>query len=169
MDITKAEQLINAIEPPHTLSDRQVHLAKLFVKEQMLDGFTVQNFCSANSLSSKSWYSWIDDADFKYYLNQIQDAVIPQDEKKAYEQMKKHLLKIPYMQNPSPKQIELFMDVFSYLADHDKKQKMESLGISNTNKTSSSKSVEDRKNALIGRLTGKPNQVEKGEDTDEFI
>ena len=52
----KAEALINAIEVPASLSDKQISMAKQFVKSSMMDGFTIAEFCKSNGISTKTWY-----------------------------------------------------------------------------------------------------------------
>lgn len=152
----KAEELINAIEPPSSLSEQQVHLAKQFVKKQMLDGFTVQAFCSENGISTKTFYEWKENPNFTFYLNEVSGAVIPEDEKDAFQKIKKHILKIAEKQNPSIKEIELFTETFSYVVENDKRERMEALGISDKKKpNASAKTVEERKSVLLGRLLRK--------------
>ncbi|KOS67117.1 hypothetical protein AEA09_14790 [Lysinibacillus contaminans] len=163
----KAEQLINAIKPPLTLSEQQVNLVKKLVKGRMLEGFTVQNFCKENSISTKTFYEWQESSDFTYYLNEIQNAVIPSDEKEAFQKLKKHILKIADKQNPSIKEIELFTNTFSYVVEQDKRDRMEALGMSGITKLNTAKSLEEKKSLLLQRLKpdspSKPNKT-KGED-----
>ncbi|QPC47363.1 phBC6A51 family helix-turn-helix protein [Mangrovibacillus cuniculi] len=150
----KTEQHVNAIKPPASLSVQQVELAKKFVKAKMLEGFTVGGFCKENRLSTSTWYEWQESADFKKYMDEVQSAVIPSDERDAFQAMKKHILKLAYLQNPTPKQVELFMDTFEYVAEADKKERMKALGISDEAKGSDEKTIEEKRKRLLTRLKG---------------
>jgi hypothetical protein len=160
---SKGEQLINAIEVPYSLSEQQATLAKKLVRAKMLDGFSIQSFCSENGISTKTFYAWQQNPDFTFYLNQVSDAIIPADEKDAFQKIKKHILKIADKQNPTIKEIELFTDTFSYVVESDKRERMEALGISDgNNKPNTAKSIEEKRSALLGRLMASPNS-NKGE------
>lgn len=160
----KQDQLVNTIAVPSGVSEKQARLAKAFVKAKMLEGFTVSNFCSENNISSKSWYEWMEKPEFKRYLNEVSSAVIPDDEREAFQALKKHLLKIPYMQSPTPKQIEMFLSVFEYVQEADKVDRMKALGIDNQQTSNiTGQSLEDRKRILLSRLMDKP----KGREVEE--
>jgi hypothetical protein len=150
----KGEQLINAIEVPYSLNEQQATLAKKLVKAKMLEGFSIQSFCTENNISTKTYYAWQENPDFTFYLNQVSDAIIPADEKEAFQKLKKHILKIADKQNPSIKEIELFTDTFSYVVESNKRERMEALGISDgkNNKPNTAKSIEEKRLALLGRL-----------------
>jgi hypothetical protein len=150
----KAEKLIDSIEVPYSLNEQQATLAKKLVKAKMLEGFSIQSFCTENGISTKTFYAWQENPDFTYYLNQVSDAIIPADEKDAFQKIKKHILKIADKQNPSIKEIELFTDTFSYVVESDKRERMEALGISDgkNNKPNTAKSIEEKRSALLGRL-----------------
>ncbi|WP_368298544.1 phBC6A51 family helix-turn-helix protein [Cytobacillus firmus] len=150
----KTEKALAAVAVPVKLSPQKAQLARLFAKEKLLEGFTVSNFCSDNGISTKTWYEWMEEADFKSYLNQVQSAIIPDDEREAFQQLKKHILKLPYKQNPTPKEIEMFMDVFGYVAEADKRERMEALGISDEKKPDI-KTLEEKRNSLLSRLKTK--------------
>lgn len=154
MAADNTDKLLNAIKKPDSISDRDAGLAKAFAKGKMMEGFTVGSFCKEHSVSTKTWYELLADNDFKAYLSQIQAVLIPDDERQAYEAMKKHLLKIPYLQNPTPKQIEIFMDVFSYVVEADKRDRMDALGIADGNKPVNEKTVDEKKAILLSRLKG---------------
>ena len=151
----KSEALLNAITVPPHLSDKQVMLAKQFVQSRMMDGFTIADFCKENGISSKTWYEYKEDEHFNVYLNEIQNAVIPSDEREAYEKIKKKIMQIADKQNPSVKEIELFTDTFAYVVEADKKERMDKLGLTNKAvKASSHRTVEEKKASLLSRLKG---------------
>lgn len=151
----KAEDLVNAIEPPISLSQQQVQIARLYAKDKMLEGFTVQSFCTENRLSTKTLYSWFENPDFDHYLKQIQDAIIPQSEKEAFQELKKKVLQIAYKQSPTIKEIELFTDLFSYVIEADKHERMEAMGLLDERKPNTHKTIEEKKASLLARLTSK--------------
>lgn len=163
----KPEELINAVAVPHTLSEKQVNIAKRYAQEYLLDGFTINDFCSDVGISTKTWYasSFLENPDFVDYLNAIKSAIIPQDEKLAYQELKKHILKLPYKQNITPKEIDMFLEVFGYVAEADKVERMQALGISEGGKKPlSAKSIEEKKASLLSRLLAKPNKTEKEDE-----
>lgn len=152
-DVKKPSSVLDSVEVPKGLSTRQIQIAKHYTIEKMKQGFTINAFCKEFSVSTKSWYEWINEPSFNEYLTALSNAVIPDDEAEAYQQMKKHILRIAYKQNPTPKEIELFMSVFSYHAEADKRYQMEKLGL---NKEQSGKvdnrTIEERRNVLLSRL-----------------
>lgn len=151
----KQQDSIDAIAPPSSLSQQQIAVAKSYVKEKMLEGFTVQDFCSKHGISTKTLYSdeWLRNPLFTAYISEVQDVTIPADEAKAYQKIKRHILGISSKQNPSIKEIELFLSTFSYLAESDKRKQMSRLGLSNEAiKSDSHKTLEEKKAALFKRL-----------------
>ncbi|UAL53511.1 phBC6A51 family helix-turn-helix protein [Metabacillus dongyingensis] len=157
MELTTHEKMLDEIKVPSSLSSRQIVVAKDYTKEKMLEGFNVQEFCSKHGLSSKTFYNeeWMKNPVFIDYLAQLQDAVIPDDEKQAYNRIKRIILGISSKQNPSIKEIELFLSTFSYLAESDKRQQMERLGLSHKSAAPSGPvDIEARRTALIKKLRG---------------
>lgn len=150
----KAESMMDSIPVPYSVNTQQAELAKKIVAERMMNTFNVQDFCKDNGISTKTYYVWFENEDFALYVNQLQDAVIPADEKSAYEKIKKHILKIAEKQNPSIKEIELFTETFSYVVDADKRERAEALGLSETRKPLSAQSLDDKKSVLLARLKG---------------
>ncbi|MGY4797261.1 hypothetical protein ACVNNN_20095 [Lysinibacillus fusiformis] len=150
------EKLLKTVPVPPDLTDRHVALAQQYTRAKMLEGHTIAGFCKSNRISTNTWYDFLDIPSFIKYMADIQNLVIPADEKDAFQQMKKHILKIPYKENPTIKETELFMDVFGYLAENDKRIQMERLGLTKTSSgTSNAMSVEERKTQLLGRLMKK--------------
>ena len=147
------EDLLKLIPVPATLSDKQVELAIKFARGKMMEGFTVNGFCSDNKISSKTWYIFLENPAFVSYLSEVQNAVIPANEKDAYQQFKNHVLRIPFKQNPSIKELEFYADTFSYLAENDKQQQLKAL---NSENISASKfdNEKQRRTSLLERLKG---------------
>ena len=152
MAADNSKKLLDAIKKPDGISDRYAGIAKDYVRAKMMDGFTIGTFCKGHNLSTKTWYDLLEKDEFKAYISQLQAVLIPDDERQAYEQMKKHLLKIPYMQKPTSKDIELFLSVFSYVVEADKQERMQALGISDGKKSVDTRTVEERKASLFERL-----------------
>lgn len=151
----KAQKLINAIKVPASLNERQVMLVKSFAKSKMMDGFTVGSFCRENNLSTATWYSYLENDDFKAYLNDVSNSIVPADEKEAYSKIKKKIMQIAEKENPSIKEIELFTNTFAYVIEADKKERIEALGLSDESiKTGGFKTVDEHKAILLSRLKG---------------
>lgn len=148
----KAESIINAIAVPYSVTDKQAEIAKKLVKAKMMDNFSVQEFCTSNGISTKTYYVWFENPDFDYYVNQLQGVVIPTDEREAYNKIKKHILKIADKANPSIKEIELFTETFSYVVQADQRERADALGISDSKKPNTPQSLEEKKAVLLGRL-----------------
>ena len=150
---THDEQLLKLIPVPNTLNEKQVELSIKYARSKMLEGFTIGNFCSDNKISMKTWYSFLEIPEFQHYLSEVQNAVIPTNEKDAYEKFKQHVLRIPYKENPSIKELEFYADTFSYLAENDKRQKINALDSENINASKFSNDEARREN-LLSRLKG---------------
>lgn len=150
----KSEALLDAIAVPFSVSEKQAHIAKKLVAERVLGDFNVQDFCKNNALSTKTYYVWFENEGFASYVNQLQDAVIPADEREAYQKIKKHILKIADKPNPSLKEIEVFTSTFQYVVDADQRERAEALGLSENKKPLSAQSLDDKKSLLLSRLKG---------------
>ncbi|MCA0992974.1 phBC6A51 family helix-turn-helix protein [Guptibacillus hwajinpoensis] len=153
---TKSQELIDAISVPDKLTERQVTLAKQFVRSKMQEGFTVSEFCSSNSLSSKTWYSWMENPDFSNYVEEIQGAIIPDDERAAYQELKRKIMGIPYKKSDlTVKEYELFLATFPYLAEEDRRKNMEQRGLTDEKgKGTDSSNSHEKRNALLTKLKG---------------
>lgn len=147
--------VLDSVPVPKGLSAKQIKTAKHNVIERMKDGYTIGGFCKEFNVSTRSWYEWQDNPYFNKYLTALSGAVIPDDEMASYQLMKKHVAKLAHKQNPTPKEVELFMSVFGYLAEYDKRQQSEKLGL---NKPVSDKvnrlTPEEMRNNLLNRLRG---------------
>lgn len=152
-EMNKQNSILDGIEFSDKLSKRQVDIAKAYTIEKMKEKFTINGFCKDFNNSSKTWYEWIEITEFSSYLTALSNAIIPDDARMALKQLKKHLLKIPYKQNPTPKEIEMFMDVFSYVVEADKREQMEKLGLNKklTDKVDN-RTLEEKCNSLLQRL-----------------
>lgn len=147
--------IIDNIPIPVSLNEKQVQLARKYVKANVEGNLNIQEFCKENNISTKTWYVWLENPDFKWFLGEVQNVVIPEDEVEAYRKIKKHILKIADKNNPNIKDIQLFLDTFSYVVENDKKLRMQELGISDNNKPLTDETLEDKKAVLLQRLTNK--------------
>ncbi|QGQ47250.1 phBC6A51 family helix-turn-helix protein [Metabacillus sediminilitoris] len=142
------------IPVPSGLSEEQVNLAKAFVKERHETGISVQEFCSKYGKSTKTFYEWKNDEKFESYLTALGGTIVSDDEREAYQIVKKKIMQMATKQNASVKEIELYLNTFSYVVEAEKQERMKELGIQPAHeKAGENKTVEERKNALIGRLT----------------
>jgi len=148
----KAESLIEAIAVPYSVSEKQAEIAKKIVKARLEGTLIVQDFCSANGISTKSYYKYFENEDFASYVNQLQDAVIPTDERDAWQKVKKQILKLADKPNLSLKEIEVFTTTFQYVVDSDKRERSEALGLTDGKKPLTEKTLEDKKAFLLSRL-----------------
>lgn len=151
----KAEVLLDTIPVPYSVNEKQGYIAKKIVKAKLEGTYNVQEFCSSNGISTKTLYAWFNEnEDFASYVNQLQDAVVPADEREAWEKVKKQILKIADKPNLSIKEIELFTETFSYVIEADKKSRAEALGLTDTKKPLTSQSLDEKKASLLSRLKG---------------
>lgn len=149
------ETIIDNIPVPMSVNEKQATLARKYVKANVEGNLNIQAFCKDNNLSTKTWYVWLENDDFKWYLDEIQNVVIPEDEREAYQKIKKHILKIADRPNPNIRDVQLFLDTFSYVVEADKRERMQALGISDSNKPLTEQTIEDKKAVLLQRLTNK--------------
>jgi hypothetical protein len=161
------------IPVPSKLSEEQVNLAKAYVMERHTSGISISDFLSKHGKSTKTWYEWQKDEVFESYLKALGGTIISDDEREAFQVVKKKIMAMATKNSASVKEVELFLNTFSYVVEAEKQERMKELGIQPAHeKASSEKTVEDRKASLIGRLTGKAPQTKteaKGEDVNETI
>ncbi|PYZ99091.1 hypothetical protein CR205_11190 [Alteribacter lacisalsi] len=150
-----AMKLLNSVDKPERLTERQAVIARKLAMSQMNENHSIEQFCKANGMSTKTLYAWKDEVpEFEHYLNQLSDAIVPEDERKAFQKIKKKIMAIADKKSPSEKEINLFLDTFSYVAEADKRERARALGIDsgNGNTGSDNMSIEDKKNVLLKRL-----------------
>lgn len=165
MSTTKKE-----IPVPASLSSEQVNLAKAFVMERHQTGISISDFLSKHSKSTKSWYEWLKQPEFESYLKALGGTIVSDDERQAYQIVKKKIMQMATKQSASVKEVELFLSTFSYVVESEKQERMKELGIVPAHeKTPTGKTVEDRKALLLQRLKGDTPKPNKGEDTGEII
>jgi hypothetical protein len=94
------------IPVPSSLSAEQVNLAKAFAKEKHETGISVADFLSKHGKSTKTWYSWINNNPvFESYLKALGGAVVSDDEREAYQIVKKKIMSMGTKQSASVKEV----------------------------------------------------------------
>ena len=146
------EKIIDSIPVPLSLTEKQAKLARIYVKANMQGSLNVQNFCKENNLSTKTWYKWLEKDDFSWYLNEIQNIFVSDDERSAYQKIKEHILKLADKKSITLKEIELFTETFSYVVEADKRERMQVLGLDDNNKPLTENTLEEKKAVLLKRL-----------------
>ncbi|MBN9653616.1 hypothetical protein J0K78_04990 [Halobacillus sp. GSS1] len=158
----QSKKLVAAIEPPEKLTDQQVQLVKNFAQARMEEGFSIGSFCQNNSISTKTWYGWKEDADFMEYLNQVQDSMLPEDAVKAYENIKKKVIELAGKQgSTSIKEVQLFNEMFPAVVESDRRKQLEELGLDvngKEKKAGRTPTPEERKARLLSKLKGKEDE-----------
>lgn len=149
------EKTIHDIEVPYGVTGEMVAVAKYYVTNKLKDGFTKEKMFKHFSMSSKTYYKWMENKDYKKYINEMEHILLPQDELEAVQKMKKKVMAFADKQSVSSAELKLFMDVFGYVVEADNRIQAEKLGISKDgNGSSTPKSVEEKKNLLLERLKG---------------
>jgi hypothetical protein len=162
---------------PSGLTEEQIRLAQAFVHERHTSGISIADFLSNHGKSTKTWYKWLEDEVFESYLKALGGTVVSEDEREAFQIVKKKIMSMATKQSASVKEVELFLSTFSYVVEAEKQERMKELGIVPAHeKARTENTVEDRKASLLSRLklgteapVSKPNTEAKGEDVNEII
>ncbi|MFJ7727483.1 hypothetical protein ACIQXV_15130 [Neobacillus sp. NPDC097160] len=145
----------NQIPVPSSLSPEQVNLAKAFVQERHTSGISVSDFLSKHGKSTKTWYEWQKDEVFDSYLKALGGTIVSDDEREAFQIVKKKIMQMATKQSASVKEVELFLSTFQYVVEAEKQDRMKELGIQPAHeKARNERTVEDRKAVLLQRLKG---------------
>ncbi|PAE06404.1 hypothetical protein CHI12_16650 [Terribacillus saccharophilus] len=146
---------MNEVPVPAELKERQVTLAKAYVKDKHELGLGVTDFCSKYSVSTATWYKWLDNPKFERYINELQGNIISDSEKEAYHIVKKKIMQMATKKDASVKEIELFNQHFSYVIESEKREAMQKLGITpEGEKGNDTRTLAEKKNVLLSRLKG---------------
>jgi hypothetical protein len=144
---------IKKIAEPSSLNTEQINLAKAYVQERHEKGISISEFLSNKGKSTKTWYKWLEDEVFSSYLKALGGTVVSDSEREAYQIVKQKIMQMATKSNASVKEVELFLNNFSYVVEAEKQERMKELGIVPAHeKAHSEKSVEQRKLSLLGRL-----------------
>ncbi|MFM9532397.1 phBC6A51 family helix-turn-helix protein [Lysinibacillus sp. IITD104] len=142
---------INEIPVPLTLSEKMVSFAKKYVKLRIVDGLSIGDICKELKVSTQTFYKWDKIDAFNEYLKALEATYVNADEVEAYDKVRQYILKMVSKDNPSDKHVEMFLKHFNHVVEAENHKRMQQLGI-NTNGTSDSKTVEERKASLLERL-----------------
>lgn len=146
---------LNEVTVPGELNERQVTLAKAYVKDKHELGVGVSDFCSKYSVSTATWYKWLDNPKFDRYINNLQGNIISDSEKEAYHIVKKKIMQMATKKDASVKEIELFNQHFSYVIEAEKRKAMKELGLTpEGEKGNANRTLAEKKNVLLSRLKG---------------
>lgn len=145
---------------PNKLTDRQVKLAKDFVRKRKETDITISGFCTSHNISTDTWYKWREDFRFQGYLNDLQGSVISDDEKQAFSEVKRKIMELATNEKATVNEIKLFLDTFSYVVEADKHEAMRKLGL--TKDGSDAQTMQERQNTLLSRLQPSTPNTEKG-------
>ncbi|WP_163971816.1 phBC6A51 family helix-turn-helix protein [Oceanobacillus halotolerans] len=147
---------INDVKVPPQLTERQAHIAREWVDNEMNTGLTINQFCSKHSLSSATFTKWKNtNIDFQTYCQALKGELISSDELRAYEVVKRHILERVNSANPTEKDINMFIENFDYVVKFQQAKAMQKLGINNKGEASTdTRTVEEKKASLLSRLKG---------------
>lgn len=153
--VNKDINALDKIPVPEGLKERQIKVAKEYViDKQTKEGFTIGDFCKDRNLSTATFYKWMEDYKFNSYIQNLQGEFITDDERQAYQVVKKKIMQRATSKNASLKEIELFLETFDYVVQDENHKALEKLGI-NPNKqngNTDTRTVEQKKQALLNRL-----------------
>ncbi|MFS0637897.1 phBC6A51 family helix-turn-helix protein [Mesobacillus foraminis] len=143
------------IKAPASLNDEQIRLAKAFTAERHQTGISISDFCTKQGISTATWYKWKEDVIFSSYLTALGGTIISDDEREAYQIVKKKIMTEATKANAGVREIQLFLDNFSYIVEAEKQERMKELGIQpEYMKNEKQLSVEEKKASLLQRLKG---------------
>jgi hypothetical protein len=153
------QKSIEDIPVPYGVDERQATIARDFVVSRLQDGYTVEGFCRKHSLSTKSFYKYKENEAFAKYVDQLNEVLIPKDVLSAVDKFRLKVMAFVEKDNMSKDEMSQFYNMFKPVIDASNRMEAERLGLTvNTGSTSATttQSVEERKNALVARLTAKP-------------
>jgi len=150
------EKTLHDVEVPVGINPRQVALAKAYISERLQDGFTINDFCSRNSLSTKTWYGWLEVPEYERYINELSDVLIPEDELQAVKKMKKKIMGYADKASPSTQEMKIFTETFNYIFEAEARIQAEKLGLNKGVASASHRpetTLEEKKSYLLTKLT----------------
>jgi hypothetical protein len=148
------EKTIHDVPVPYGVTGQMVAVGKYFVTNKLKDGFTKEKMFKHFSMSSKTFYKWLENKDYQGYITAMECLLLPEDELEAVRKMKKKIMAFADKSNVSASEMKLFADVFGYIFQADAKIQSEKLGLTNSNGSSVPVSVDEKKSRLLERLKG---------------
>ncbi|WP_223700058.1 phBC6A51 family helix-turn-helix protein [Sutcliffiella deserti] len=148
---------INDIKIPNTLDEKMVKVAKFYVQNKLKDGFTKDAMFKELSISSKTFYVYLENPDFQRYVNEMDEILIPSDELEAVRKFKKKILKLAEKDNMTSNEMKHFSETFKHIIEADNRIQAEKLGLNITGGSGGSKysdttSIEERQRVILDRL-----------------
>ncbi|WP_262177750.1 phBC6A51 family helix-turn-helix protein [Saccharococcus sp. Marseille-Q5394] len=140
---------MDSVKPPESLTDRQIEIARNWVYDRKHKGSTVQEFCTKNGLSSSTLYAWREDFRFQHYVNELMGAVVTDDERIAYQAVRKKIIELATAEDASLREIELFTTHFAEVIEYEKQLALKKLGIKTEGEKADTRSLEERRQALF--------------------
>lgn len=142
------------IAAPATLNEEQVRLAKAFVKARHESGISIADFCSNQGISTKKWYGddYMRNPIFESYLTALGGAMVSESELASYQIVKNKIIANATKANASVKEIDQYLNTFSYVVEAEKQERMKALGITPEHEKGNQQTVEERKAGLLARL-----------------
>lgn len=155
--MTKDQKTFNDVPIPVGVDSKMVTVAKDYVTSRLKDGFTMGELFQRHSMSSKTFYQWKNDIpEYEAYINQLSDVLVDENELEQVRKMKKKILAFADKSSPSSAEMKMFMETFSYLFEADARLQMDKLGLNKVSDSGNSeKTLEEKKNSLLARLTAK--------------
>ncbi|WP_010530919.1 phBC6A51 family helix-turn-helix protein [Lentibacillus jeotgali] len=140
------------IEPPEKLTERQVKIAKAWVQNGLNNRLPQGEFVKKFNMSTATLSKWLKNPDFSAYVQELKGELISSDELRAYDVVKKHILARVNSDNPTEKEINMYLEHFDYVVQYEKQKAMQRMGITEKGKPSDDRTVEDKKASLLTRL-----------------
>lgn len=144
------------VKPPEKLTERKVKVAKAWVNNELNERLPQSEFCKKYNLSTATLAKWKgEDIDFQNYVKALKGELISNDEVRAYQVAKQHIINRVNSDNPTEKEIQQFLEHFDYVVQYEKQKAMESLGINKYGEASNdARTLEQKRNVLLSRLKG---------------
>lgn len=137
---------------PGQLHDNDIALAKDYAAAQFESDFNIAGFCKKHGISTKTWYAkYKSDTVFMDYVDRIVTNHISDDERKAYQKMKQHVLRFAYKDRPTISEMKLFFQTFEYLLKADEIEQKKRFGIDG-DMVEPTTSIDEKKQQLLTRL-----------------
>ena len=142
---------IKEIPIPNQLTDRQITIAQSYVIDRHEKGLTIAEFCDKHSLGTATLYKWQkENKEFNNYLNALQGNIIGDDEREAYQKVKRKIMELATAKNAGVKEIQLFTDHFQEVVQAEKREALRKLGISSDGNASSDvRTVEEKRQSYL--------------------
>lgn len=144
--------MMDKVKVPHSLSERQITLAKAYAQDKFDTNINVIDFCSKYKVGSATWSKWQKDEVFESYLVACSGSLVPEDKWEIYNKVKKGIEKLATSNGAGIKEYELYLKTFDFMVKADNQKQMQDLGISPSHERIEVISIEERKRNLLSRL-----------------